>query len=276
LNTLTRASIKAGQAGSDTAFQRDPVVVLSYPHSGAAKLQRALSDYTGLAFTSATGVLPLCQLAVSTWRRAENRDGRLSPLAIASIRATIGTLITAIIADIGGRRWCETAFTDPRSAESFLDIYPSTKIICVHRNCLDVIAEAVAANPWGFINSPIESFSLSYPGNQVAAAAAYWSASTQALLEFEAAHAESCYRVSHEDLINPSARSIEAIASFLSLAAAPQAEPDAPQQDPTLVMTWKDDQLRKNIPIEMIPEPLLNLVNRLMTRIGYAELGESP
>jgi hypothetical protein len=180
----------AQQGLADRGGQRDPVVVLAYPYSGVGFLQGILSGHPMLACTAGTGVLPLCQQAAVTWRRVEDRDGPLSPLAVASIRALAGTMITAISAGAGGLRWCEFASPRRGSAETFLQIYPAAKYICLHRSCLDVIQLAILSNPWGLAESALEPFASTYPGNAVAVAAAYWQASTDLLLDFEQTHVD--------------------------------------------------------------------------------------
>ena len=109
---------------------RGPVIVLGYGHSGVGFLGGLLSSYRELACTSGTGLLPLCEAAAATWRQIENRAGPLSPLALASIRALTGSLITTALAGTGKVRWCEIAFAHPRCAETFLEVYPSARILC--------------------------------------------------------------------------------------------------------------------------------------------------
>src|ERR1035441_8887252 len=103
----------------------------------------------------------------------------------------------------------------PRCAETFLQLYPSAKFICLHRRCPEVILAGVNANPWGLEDSAFKSFTAGYPGNAVAAIAAYWAASTEPLLEFEQAHPGSCHRVRYEDLTSCPDQARAEIASFL-------------------------------------------------------------
>ena len=96
-----------------------PVVVLTYAHSGAARLQSLLASHPDLACTSGTGILPLCEQAAITWRSADDRAGMtLSPLALASVRALATGIITSMLIRTGKRRWCELATASPMSAET--------------------------------------------------------------------------------------------------------------------------------------------------------------
>ena len=78
------------QTASETGHDQpasSPVLVLSYAHSGAQRVQDILADGTGLACTSGTGVIPQCAAASEAWRQVENRDDHLmSRLAVSTVR----------------------------------------------------------------------------------------------------------------------------------------------------------------------------------------------
>jgi len=151
-----------------------PVIVLTYAHAGAEHLRPLLAGHLDLACTSGTGLLPLCQQAATTWRHVEGQPGSaLSELAAASIRALATSVITTVLAQTGKRRWCEFATAPPRSTETFLRLYPGTRIICLHRGCADVIRAALHASPWGLSGTSFAPFTAAYPGSTVAALAAY-------------------------------------------------------------------------------------------------------
>jgi hypothetical protein len=70
-----------------------PVIVLTDPHAGAWRLHSLLARQPDLACTSGTGILPLCEQAVATWRNVDGRAARPLPtLAAASIRALPASL----------------------------------------------------------------------------------------------------------------------------------------------------------------------------------------
>ncbi len=251
------------------AGQRSPVIVLGYAHGGAGYLQRLLDGYGSLACTTGTGLLPLCDLAASTWREVEDRTGPLSPLATASIRAMTSSLIITALAGTGKARWCEIAFAHPRCAEVLIQVYPAAKFICVHRSCPEVILAGIQANPWGLAESAFQPFALRYPGNTVAAIAAYWAANTEPLLDLERAYPDSCHRVRHEDLVaSPDQLSAE-ITAFLSLDHVRAADRHLIDGD---LLTVPEGPLfpEPQVPVGWIPPPLMTAVNQLMTRLGYA------
>lgn len=178
-----------------------PVIVLTYPHAGAELLAGGLAASRTLTVTSATGILPLCHDAIAAWQQVDRRAGPPSPLAIKSVRTLAATLITTIQAQTGGPRWCEIAYSSPAAAGTFLRIVPGTTFLCLHRDLNGVFADALQANPWGLGDSVLWPYAADHPGNHVATIAAYWVDRTQALLEFEEAHPESCVRVRYEGLV---------------------------------------------------------------------------
>src|ERR1700678_4232928 len=115
------------------------VIVLTHAQPGAGQLGTLLTRHPSLACTAGTGVLQLCEQAATTWRCAERTGSSLSTLAAASVRALAGSLISVIKSQEGQERWCEISSAPARSARTFLEIYPETKIVCVHRDCVDVV-----------------------------------------------------------------------------------------------------------------------------------------
>jgi len=243
--------------------------VLGYAYNGAGYLRRMLSSHEALACVSGTGLLPLCEMAASAWQQIENRGGPPSSLAIASIRMMTDSLITTALAGTGKTRWCEIAFAPPRYAEIFMQMYPAAKFVCLHRNCLDVVSSGIRANPWGLADTPMKTFTGTYPGNLVAAVAAYWAASTEPLLEFEQAHPGACHRLKYEDLVSRPDETFSQMSSFLSLDVYGPGNRHLAGDD--LIPTSGGNGLlqMEQVPVGWIPRPLITLVNQLMEQLGY-------
>jgi len=55
----------------------------------------------GWRATSATGLLPLCHEAITTWQPAEGRSGPPSSLALKPVRGRAKSMITIILARAG-------------------------------------------------------------------------------------------------------------------------------------------------------------------------------
>jgi hypothetical protein len=263
----TAASAAADGQTADAA--RAPVIVLTYKHGGAEALWSLLTDHPGLACTSGTGVLPLCEQAAATWRSVDGgRTGtRLSPLAASSIRAMTSAVIIAVLARFGRRRWCEFANAAPRSAEIFLQIFPQTRVLCLHRSCDAVIKDAVGASPWGLVGPEYAPFTAAYPASTPAALTAYWAAVTAPLIEFEEAHPDVCMRVRCEDLADTCPADLLA---FLGIEAPGTVHrgPDDPSHD----SPPPGPALHAPFPVDSIPGPLLARADRLTRELGYPPL----
>lgn len=239
----------------------DPVIILSYQHSGAASVQETLSADDRLACTSATGILPLCEAAARAWRRVDDSEV-LSGLAISSIRAMVRAQISVILAARGKRRWCELATSPPSAASDFREVFPGTRFVCVHRSCTEVIADCVRARPWGPAMFPgMARFSAAYPGNFVAAIAAFWAASTEGLLTFEAAGGPAVCRVRYEDVVTGPGRALAGACEVLGL--------DLTLADPGPAADSIDRFTPGQVPPDMIPAQLRERVDRLHAQLGY-------
>ncbi len=268
---MTEALVRSGPAAQAAEVphpSRDPIVVLTYAHAGAEVLAGALSASRSLTCTSGTGLLPLCHAAATAWQNAEG-PGSPSPLAIKSIRAMTAAITTVIQAGSGGSRWCETAVAPPAAAGSFLRVFPETMFICLHRGMAGVLTDGTTAYPWGLGGSPFWTYSAGHPGNNVATVAAYWIACTEALLEFEAQHPQSCVRVRHEDLTADLDTQTRDIYTRLGLdprdlAVLPQ--PALTQSRASAVHCHPGFP----VPADQIPPRLRPKIDELHSRLNYA------
>jgi hypothetical protein len=257
-------------ATADPGGPSSPIIVLSYAYAGAERVQNALAAGSRLACTSGTGILPQCAVAAETWRRIQGQPGMtMSRLAVAAIRGLVTAQITAILASSGQPRWCELATAAPDAAETFLQVLPQAHFVCVHRSCLGVISAGARANPWGLHDQGFTPFVLAYPGNTVAALAAYWATSAQQLLAFERANQQAADRVRYEDVTGQPGQALAGVRAALGLGdresdgvlpAQPGwlAEPgDAPAEPDATV------------PTGMIPEPLRQRITHLHDELSY-------
>jgi hypothetical protein len=256
------------QAAAATA-RGAPVIVLTYAHSGAELLRSLLARHPDLACTSGTGVLQLCQQAATAWRRTDGlADGPLPALAAASIRNLAGTIITTLLAAEGRRRWCEISTAEFAAAETFLELFPATRVLCLHRNCPDVVYAAVHASPWGPAGQAIAPFVSAHPASTAAALTAYWTVHAGRLLAFERAHPGTCHRVRYEDLTGGSCSGLHA---FLGLDDHGSALPGwAAASAPT---TADAHDRSAPFPARQIPPGLLDQAGSLMNVLGYPPPG---
>jgi Sulfotransferase family len=265
-------------AGAVTSRRTDPIVVLAYAGAGAELTRSLLARSPELACTSGTGVLPLCEQALLTWRHTEGRDGPPSALALKSIRALTASMITVLLAREGKRRWCEIATAQPAYAETFLCVYPGTRFLCLHRNCADVIRLAMRANPWGLAGPEFGPFAVAYAGYSAAALAAYWTARTRPLLEFEESHLGACRRVRYEDLAAVPGLLPGEIRTFLDLDSDSTVMPGPMHDDPDVAAVGEEAEFLRaaaGIPLDQLPLPLMSEVDDLMARLSYPPLASA-
>jgi Sulfotransferase family len=249
---------------------RGPVIVLTYAHAGAEELQRALSASKSLACTSGTGLLPLCQAAITVWQQAESRDAP-SPLAVKSVRTLLSTITAVIQAREGAARLCETAIATPAAAAAFARVFPDATFVCLHRCFPGVLTSGLSAYPFGLGNSPFWPYSGPHPGNNIATIAAYWAARAQALLDFEADHAGSSCRVRYEDLTADPVAQASVIYARLGLDATELAVLRRPHDQAASAMAAASSPSSAALENSILPE-LRAIVDRLSERLGYSAL----
>jgi Sulfotransferase family len=266
----------AGPGGPGEPAQNAPVIVLAGAYAGAGRLRFLLASYPDLACTAGTGILPLCQQAMATWRAVDGQAGRPpSPLAAAATRALAASLITSVLATHGKRRWCETAAASSTAAETFLRLYPQTRFLCLHRACPAVIRAALDASRWGLADPAFAPFTRAHPASTIAALTAYWVAHTTTVLDFERAHPRACLRVRFEDLAEAQQQTRDHITAFLGIAGLDEHaalaggneetrhEPQNPGPEP-------------DFPAGLIPPAIRAEACDLLRQLGYPPLPAGP
>ncbi len=229
-------------------------------------MQQVLAEGTDLACTTGSGILPQCESAAMAWARIDGRPGNgMSQLAVTSIRALVRTQLNAILVATGKRRWCDVVTATTSAAQTFLQIVPSARFVCVHRACTGVIAAALEAHPWGLTSPAILPFAARYPGNGVAAVAAYWVSAADRLLAFEAAHPQATLQVRYEFVLADE-HGMSSLRSALGL----QEQVDSLRTPPDRSARRGEEQ--PTVPVDMIPEELRDRIDGLHGRLGYPAL----
>jgi len=273
---LGRPDRRAPAAGSPGPADRAPVVVLATAYSGATRLRPLLDRVPGLACTSGTGILPLCEQALATWGSADGRPGRLpSALAVSATRALADVIITSVLAREGKRRWCEISTAMPEAAEAFLRLYPGTRFICLHRSCAGLIRAALDASPWGMADPVLVPFTRAHPATTAAALAAYWVAHTERLLAFEQSHPQAVLHVRFEELATPGQSTARAVTAFLGNGGPEDGGADGEDDAwPATPRAGAGDQDGPEAapPAGLIPPAVLARANDLLRRLDYPAL----
>jgi protein-tyrosine sulfotransferase len=270
---------QASPASTDGAARPGPVIVLTYGHAGGGRLQSALSGHPALACTTGTGLLAACDQAAAAWRQAEGRrQGPLSQLAAASVRALAAGVMTSVVVRAGKRRWCETAAAERSAAETFLALFPAARFVCLHRACPDVIYATLQASPWGLAGPAFAAYTTAHPGSTVAALAAWWTGHAGPMLAFEQDHPQACLRVRYEDLVADPAAAERDILAFLDLDAHVPEQPEFSGDDsldPAGLTGADAPGCGADLPVGQLPPLLLAQVNNLHARLGYPPLQAS-
>jgi Sulfotransferase family len=202
--------------------------------------------------------------------QAQGRTGPPSALAIKSVRALATTMITIIQARDGASRWCETAYSTPDVAQTFLQIFPATQFICLYRSMREVLSEAVRTYPWGLGSTPLWAYATGHPGNNAATIAAYWTARTQALLEFESGHPDCSLRVRYEDLAADPVRHAADIFATLGLDDSQLTVlPEPSAMEPSAVHDAAAGAGEPTVPTDLIPPALMARAGELHARLGF-------
>ena len=196
----------------------------------------------------------------------------MSCLAAAAIRRLVMAQITAILASSGQPQWCELATASPSAAETFLQVFPHARFVCVHRSCLDVVRAGVQANPWGLHGQGFTPFLLTYPGNSVAALAAYWATSAEQLIAFERANQEATHRARYEDVATHPDQALAAVQAALRIGGR-ESDDALPLQHGWLAEpAIAPAEPEAKVPTEMIPAPLRQRISHLHVQLGYPPL----
>jgi hypothetical protein len=185
-------------------------------------------------------------------------------------------LATQILARSDGRRWCEFTAASEDAAETFLSLYPGARVVCLHRCFGDVARAAVQASPWGPTGPGYTPFLVAYPGNTLAALAAWWATRTAGLLAFEQQHPDACLRIRYEDLTADRPGTVSTLVSFLGIGDAGNHAAMGSGHLPPCRTTAEPagSALEPPIPVAQLPVALLARVNELLNLLAYPQLTE--
>jgi hypothetical protein len=138
-----------------------------------------------------------------------------------------------------------------------------------------VIGAAITAQPWGLGRSAMWWFTASYPGNSVAAVAAYWVSVTDQLLAFEATNPQATIRLRYEDVAADAERALKGVRSSLHLKQHTHLRtwPGLAELSPPARESQKQEHLQ--VPIEMIPADLRKRIDDLHAQLGYPPARQS-
>lgn len=274
---------------SRSADLGSPVVVLTGARSGSTLLRLLLDAHPDLACPAETSILRTCSQLASSWEvvysagfSASDRERMNS-----AIRQMLDGLYGPYLAGRGKTRWCDKSLGTAMIADSFVDLYPGAKFLCLYRHAMDVIYSAIEASPWGMIGYGLDRFAALSAGNNICAAASYWVEQVSQILAFERRHPERCIRINYERLVKYPEAVADQIFAFLDLKPSPGISeqcfgdvlsmgdgPGDHKITSTRSVTTKSIGRGFRIPLDRIPSPQLNVMNTLLQELGYTPVDD--
>jgi hypothetical protein len=287
--SVPAAEAPAAPAGGPGRCE-SPVFVLTASRSGSTLLRFILDSHPRLACPPETSIAAACaQLSLSCdvlehaddETRALDAPVAVGPEALAAVRDVVGRAYDSYLRRRGKQRWCDKSLDNFQYTDLITQLYPEAKFICLYRHCMDVVASAVEACPWGLHRFGLDAFAAQNVGNNVAAVGSYWMSTVQAILDFEERHPEACYRVRYEDLVSAPEETAAGIFSFLGEAQVPGITTecfDIPHEgngsgDEKLWFTSgvSADSMGRGVvvPADALPEGLRLAINGALAKLGY-------
>lgn len=208
---------------SPSADLGSPVVVLTGARSGSTLLRLLLDAHPDLACPAETSILRTCSHLASSWGVVYSDGFNASDRKRMNdaIREMLDGLYGPYLARRGKARWCDKSLGTATIADSFVELYPRAKFICLYRHAMDVIYSAIEASPWGMTGYGFDRFAALSAGNNICAAASYWVEQVSQIMAFEQRHPERCIRINYERLVEDPEAVADEMFAFLDLKPSP-------------------------------------------------------
>ena len=260
-------------------------MVLTAARSGSTLLRLLLDAHPDLACPAETSILRTCSQLASSWEAVYGDEFSAShgERMNSSIREMLDALYGPYLTERGKAQWCDKSLGTAMIADSFVDLYPRAKFICLYRHAMDVIYSAIEASPWGMTGYGFDRFSVLSGGNNICAAANYWADQVSQIMAFERRHPERCLRINYERLVEYPDAVTDEIFSFLDVKSVPGISEQCfgnvlnmgngtgdHKIASTRSVTTKSIGRGFRVPADRIPPPQLNLLNTLLQELGYA------
>jgi protein-tyrosine sulfotransferase len=269
------------------------VFVLCMGRSGSTLLRLILDTHPDLACPPETNIPALCSQLAVVWSLIEGaplalQRGDAPPqvpdAAIAGIRQTMDLMTAPYLKRRGKKLYCDKSLGAAPYAELLTRIYPGTKFICLFRHPMDVISSGLEACPWGLNGYGFDQYIAGSPGNAVMAMARYWHDMAQAIVTVEEKDPGRCHRVRYEDMVRDPERVAAGIFDFIGVDQVPSIAQAVFSRDherfgPADHKIWHTGKISSDsvgrsatVPIGLIPPPILESINELAGKLGYAPI----
>jgi hypothetical protein len=137
------------------------------------------------------------------------------------VRDTVEQLFAAYCGRKQKKQWCEKSISNIRHLPLLEATFPDASVVCLYRNCADVIFSCIEAMRLG-VPDTLAEYIQRDPDNLVEAIALSWLDRTEAMLQFEREKQQRCYRIRYEDLVREPAKIMQSVCRFLRLPWEPE------------------------------------------------------
>ena len=203
----------------------------------------------------------------------------IDTVAVASVQA----LMRQHCSLHGKQLYCDKSLDSVHYLPVVHELFPTARAVLIFRHVLDTVVSGLEASTWGFGAYGYAPYVQASPGNTVAALATYWLKHVELALEWEAAHADTCHRVTYETLVTEPGPTVRGIQRFLGvredLSVLAKAFQQGSLRGPA---DYKIEHTRsvhadsvgrgKRVPVAMLPKPLLAALNEKLDALGYETL----
>jgi protein-tyrosine sulfotransferase len=185
----------------------------------------------------------------------------------------------------GKRIYCDKSLDTVHHLDVVQEIFPGTRCVMLYRHVMDVVDSGLEASPWGFQAYGYHEYAQGASHNWVAALARHWLANVEPALAWEARHPELCHRIRYEDLVADPETVIAGVLRFLGATphdalvtrtfSSAQGEYGAGDHKLKFTRAVHEASVGrgKRVPVSMLPQGILDVINRPLTALGYPPLG---
>jgi len=266
-----------------------PIFVLSHGRSGSTMIRYVLDAHTRLCCPPEIEIGKLCSTLWRTVMYTQPHATASTPQSRedavgAVVRANIDGLMREYCDSEGKPRWCDKSVSNIDHLDLLHKVFDDARYICLYRNALDVVHSCLEACRLGFVGRLAE-FVARQPTNLVDAIIDSWCERCETMIAFEQAHAASCILVRYEDFVaSPAtvgAQIFEAVGEVFepdvltrAFSMSHRDGPGDPKARFTSTVERRFVGKGSMIPVSQISPDRKNRMNRVLRRLGYAEVGE--
>jgi len=278
-----RSSDRSGRL--EIGEQHGPVFLVASARSGSTLMRFLIDEHPNIACPPEMDLAEACLALCRVVRALESQpgEGRGEKAGLSEARTVMDDLLQQYLRSRNKRRWCEKSPGSVRYLPLLAKLWPEAQFVCLYRHCIDVVHSGLRASPWGLHAYGFAPYAAAHPTNSLAALISYWIDCATAALRFEEAHPERCTRVFYEEVVTSPELTLRKVFAFLReepvAAIADHALERSPDNGASDYKIWATGAIHtdsiglgRNLPLAMIPEPLVAAANDVLGRLGYVAL----